>query len=617
MEDDLLITNKIINQNSESGLIIPMKKNERYTFFISSENRNKKKYPSLDSYSFKLLNPIKNIKVVKLLDAHISYMSAVNNSYILDWVYKKDKIIPFEKINSIDKINKYFNLSHILYGYTNGFDKNIPSILFNFKDKQTITISLFSDSLIKCDIFNVIDKNFPKLIKFISLEHNIIYECMLNNIEEFTDFQDTNLKNVYKLSVEPLTYKKTPFNTCSKNWGHILMYIYNPISKTILRFIPDNCYYLYKKKYFLKDLNSLIKTPEINNNEVFNINSEKLDILDILNNRYPELVKYTIYDIDIPIEKNTIYINNITGINNLIKQIEEIVTINNNNHFTWKFDNRDNRLLLQHFQICKNTLLAKDPTSYKIFIDLDLNTNDLIMIDNNYHLIYKNNLKPYFIANGCISNERTYKDVLVVTECVITSPSLTRDFHLNYSHKCYNNFKIIDSLDIIDGFLYNTSDYIVVKTKTRNSFKIGDIVVFSKENNALHNCSMKYIKHIEEKKDCVFITISLGYILENNKKGFIKYDLKGEINKISYKPWSYTNHDLILKIDSLNYIDILTDNTKDKAFAIINNTKVYGGDSHFETLTKLENINISFEGRRAINIKKSSLVFEVETESPN
>ena len=128
---------------------------------------------------------------------------------------------------------------------------------------------------------------------------------------------------------------------------------------------------------------------------------------------------------------------------------------------------------------------------------------------------------------------------------------------------------------------------------------------------------MKYIKHIEEKKDCVFITISLGYILENNKKGFIKYDLKGEINKISYKPWSYTNHDLILKIDSLNYIDILTDNTKDKAFAIINNTKVYGGDSHFETLTKLENINISFEGRRAINIKKSSLVFEVETESPN
>ena len=43
MEDDLLITNKIINQNSESGLIIPMKKNERYTFFISSENRNKKK----------------------------------------------------------------------------------------------------------------------------------------------------------------------------------------------------------------------------------------------------------------------------------------------------------------------------------------------------------------------------------------------------------------------------------------------------------------------------------------------------------------------------------------------------------------------------------------------
>lgn len=615
MEDDLLVTNKIINQNSESGLIIPGRKNEMYTFFISSENRNKEKYPSANNYSFKLLNPIKNIKVVKLVDTYISYTTVINNSYILDWNYERNKIIPFEKINSIEKINKYFNLSHILYGYTNGFDKNNPSILFNFKDEQTITISLFADSSINCNIFNVIDKNFPKLIKFISLEYNIIYECMLNNIEELTIFDDINLKNVYKLSVEPTIYKKTPFNTCSKNWGHVFMYIYNPINKTNLRFIPEECYYLYNKKYFLKDVNSLIKTPEINNNQVFNINIEIP--YNILNNRHSNMVKYNIYDVDIPIEKNTKYINNITGLNNLIKQIEDIVVINNNKTFIWKFDNRDNRLLLQHFQICKNTLIKKDPISYKIFIELDLNTNDLILIDNNYHLIYKDGLKPYFIANDYIFNGIIHKDVFVLTECLITSESLIKDFHLNYSHKCYNNFKIIDSLDIIEGYLYNTNDYIIVKTKTRNSFKIGDAVMFSKENKTLHNCSMKYIKHIEEKKDAVFITISLGYILENNKNGFLKFDLRGSINKISYKPWNYTDHDLILKIDKINYIDILTDNTKDKAFAIINNTTASGGDCHFENLTKLEDINISFMGNRANNIKSNSFVFQIETGPSN
>ena len=71
MNEDLLLTNKIINQNTESRLTISNKNTRIHTFFINSENRDKGTFPSPYKYECELPYKMKDIHSVKLIDFDI------------------------------------------------------------------------------------------------------------------------------------------------------------------------------------------------------------------------------------------------------------------------------------------------------------------------------------------------------------------------------------------------------------------------------------------------------------------------------------------------------------------------------------------------------------------
>ena len=609
MNEDLLLTNKIINQNTESRLTISNKNTRIHTFFINSENRDKGTFPSPYKYECELPYKMKDIHSVKLIDFDIKHKPKLHNSHILDWRYNENSTISYENINTIEKINTHFNLTTILYGFTKGFDKETPSILFSFKNRNTILISIFAKNK-SYDLFDLSAVAFPKIIKFVSLEHNIEYSCILVGLEEKKIEGDIRLKKVYTLEVEPFEYISTPFGVCTDKLGHILLYIYNPINTEILSFIPKESISSFKNYYFLKEYNFLIRHPVIVNNNIFNTNVD-------YNFVYPLLLKKPlidiknpdIYDIDIPVKKCCLHTGYIKDIQSLKDSIEKHTTFYDKNWFRWKLQIHNKRLSLEHYKLYENVSLKRDTHTNKIIIDVDIKKNSLIYIDGTYNLVYTNNSIVYFYNNNYIQS--SVKNILVLENCYIDSIELLETINMTKSHKSFNNFKVIDSIQISEAYIYNTTDTIIIKTKNINSFSIGDEVIFTEENKLLYNPSFKYITKISNKNNYFFITICIGYILENECEGFKQLDVSGYLEKITYISEEESG-ELFLKIDKLDYIDILTNNTKHKTFAIIRDN-FSGGTFSSSNILDLEKLSIELYGKNRNNIQENSMILEIES----
>ena len=54
MDEDLINTNKIINSDNNSELLIKMKKNNTNRYFFSSNFREKDNYPSVSDFQYVL-----------------------------------------------------------------------------------------------------------------------------------------------------------------------------------------------------------------------------------------------------------------------------------------------------------------------------------------------------------------------------------------------------------------------------------------------------------------------------------------------------------------------------------------------------------------------------------
>ena len=248
MNEDLLTTNQIINSNNKSELIVPINNNTlEYNFFISSDNRNIDIYPYSGKFSIDLPIEITNVSDITLTDINIIKRKHVFSKYnILEWKYKNDDdFIPVEKINTLEKIDDYFNLNKILYGYTKAFETKDSSILFNFKYDNIIHLSLFGeDKAVSYNLFNIINLNNnnntgnnhkPIRIVFRSINGDLRYIYTLKNIREIS-VDDPRMKKLYILNVIPTEKYIKPFNNYYEQYFKLCIKYVSIIIKNSFRF---------------------------------------------------------------------------------------------------------------------------------------------------------------------------------------------------------------------------------------------------------------------------------------------------------------------------------------------------------------------------------------------
>jgi len=609
MNEDLLTTNQIINSNKKYELIVPTTNTIKYKFFISSDNRDFNIHPYAGNFSINLPIEITNVSDIKLLDINIKKKYVFNKYNILEWQYNNTPDIPIEEINSIAKIDKYFNLTRVLYGYTKQFETNGNNILFNFKSNNEIHIALFGEG--KADNYNLLkaitltDTNSrsttsdPVRILFRSINGEQIYKYTINSISQFTP-ENSNMKKVYILKVNAFDDYNKPFNNYFEKNGHILMYIYHPITPEISKYIPIK----YNNDGYLGDYIKLLKNPTIYNNAIFDIKVDYPNLSDILeqeivisNTEIDELL-----NIDIPKNnKFSTYINDISTLKECKTMIETVNIIHNFNYYTWKFTYNTN-IRLEHFRVLTVTLTYN---LNKVFINNnELDEHDVIYYNDKYYSLYRDSDKNLFYYNKPSIKKSITVNINVVSNCTVTENSTIffRTLQINNTGfgSNWNNFTISKKVPIHKIFVYGIHNQIVLKVSTIGDFTVGDKIVIRDSNiknkGVLQDNIPKFISKIQAIKDGYLVTIDLDtFFVGNNKnKEFYEYGSGGYIAKIANPRELVYTGDIYFNLKNCNYIDILNNSDISKVFSVINkNNNIIGGQFQTETYIKnLEKLDI-------------------------
>lgn len=634
MNEDLLTTNQIINSNQQSELIVPLHDNTLlYKFFISSDNRDINTYPSCANFSMDLPIEITNVSNIKLTNINIKNRRHIFDKYnVFEWEYIHDHDeIPIEKINTIEKIDTYFNLNKVLYGYTKSFKPEDCSILFNFKSKNVIQLSLFGDDNgDNYNIFNIINVDISKSdaapptpirIIFRSIKGGTEYIYTLIDIKEVVT-NDAFMKRVYILNVTPEDNYSKPFSNYFDKSGHILMYIYHPIQDNICKYIPMK----YIADGYLKDYNKLIKNPIIHNNKVFGGMSVETSMASIVGGK--DILTDTVVDelLNIGIPKNntrSIYINNVQTMEECKTKIETVKSYYNSRNYIWKFSYNDG-VLLEHFEVVTVRLTYE---SNKIFIN---NTNfcpgDIIYVNSRYHALYADEYNNLFYYKISADDTHESTEIYVLSKCNITNN--TKKFFdslkINYSKygSNWNNYNISNKESIHKLFVYGIHNQVVLEVKTLNGYKVGDKVVIRDsniENRGILNDNIpKFISKVYKKSDSYLLTIDLGTVFVGNKeiKEFYEYGNGGYIGKIIEPEPLVHEGDIYFNLKNCNYMDILNNFKIRKIFAITNkNNNIIGGD--FKTTTFIKNLEkididlVDINNESCSDIDYVSMVLEI------
>ena len=618
MQEDLLTTNQIINSNKESELIVPLYNTLKYKFFISSNTRDKHKFPLASKFSADLPFEITNICNINLLDINIKKKTSVfKKNNIFEWEYPNKNIqIPIEQINTIEKINNYFNLNKVLYGYTKAFDTNECSILFTFKSNNIIQISLFgNDKAETYDLFKIIKVKNPCIkLSFMSITGDLKYDYILKSISEI-NINDSKMKKVYNLNVISEKIYMQPFSNYFNNKGNILMCIYHSIVDDISSNIPLK-YHNKENKLFLMDYHKILTNSNINNDYVFG----KRCIIPEFTIKKQDIKVENLLNIDPP--KNNqfrILLNDVTSFKECKKKLEKEI-IYNDCKYIWKFTYSD-QIVLEHFKILNYKLIK---LNNRIYIDkgANLNKDDILCIKNRYYSVrIDDNNKPYFYTN----NDNVFKDpIYLLTECILTKNSrkFLDSLQISYQKKdsSWNNFTISEKNPINKIFVYGINNSIVVETNSIDNLNIGDKVVIRDaeiENKGILKDNIpKFIFNICKKKTKYLITIYLeGFFIGNNKiPEFYEYGNGGYLSKV-INPNSIHDENIYLNLANCNYINVLNNPKIIKTFAIINKDNNISGGKFttkklLKSLFKL-NINLLKDDNTYIDIENVSIVLEV------
>lgn len=280
-----------------------------------------------DPYKIVLNDSNKRINILKI------YTNFFNNT-VLNSIYNQTELI--HRIFKDNKDLKYNLLEQFHYYYTDNLFELLEKIKKNCHEKTLILttqintikeqINKLSSSIVNKEIESVTDNNKLKYSRYISLQLNTIYNCLIDN---FLDFRFIQKQQLYTYSIDNYQY--------SNNFYLLPENVYNDL----LIYDKDKNYYY--NEYFIERrlMGKLQKTLfnitfldvyTYNNNlvELYIINDTQDYFIYIVDEGIFKLVNYNIF------KKYTIKQNTITGQlinernelkNKLVKKQKEIDSV--------------------------------------------------------------------------------------------------------------------------------------------------------------------------------------------------------------------------------------------------------------------------------------------------
>ena len=627
--DDLITTNQIVYTNTNTEVPNPSLKNNTtvHNFFISSNNRDVNLYPKAAAFTTHLVDPLTNIISIKLCNISVNRKSdVISKRHILEWKYLNTatRDIPIELIHTIEKIDAYFKLIRVLYGYTRVPVPVEKGILFSFKPNY-ITIQLLgSGDQGYYDLFKLIDRDtFPLRVRFVSVDKEIEFSCMVDNIEEFDNSTGGLLKKMYKLTLQGDTACGRPFQQCVENQGHILMYIYNPITEAIAQYIPS----YYSRDNYLIDYDTLLRNPNIHNSVIFGekiqINLETFLSPHYLNIPLIDVVELPLIDLPRP-GKQSLFIN-VDTLLSCKKCIEDFICYYENREFVWKCDFK-NYLVLSHYQVLG---VVPETIGNRSFINHpDVTDFNVIRVQNSYYSIRRDLVSGrYYFYN--YSNIPMVKPILLLSPCTVTPATETFFTTLGIDTgspgtetSVWNNFKYSPEIAVEKTFIYGLSNNLIIQTNSFGDLRLGDRVSLSnlgvKNHGVLCENIPKFITNIKVIDDLtVFMTINLGSFYMGSSVGgdLLQIGEGGYLRKIiPFRKPQISN--LYITMPDCNYIETLNNRTLHKVFAILNSKNDLVGGI-FKTPTPLKNLHdlkitvLQKDGSVASDVTEANFVFEI------
>ena len=622
--DDLITTNQIIYSNNDTAVKPILNKTTEYNFFISSNSRDVSLYPTASEFTICLPDPLNNIISLKMCNISVIRNTDIIPRYnLLEWEYlDTHDHIPIESINTIKKIDKYFKLIRVLYGYTRTPIPVEKGILFSFKSNCIIIQLLGSDDAGYYDLFKLLNPCiYPLKVRFISVDSEIEFSCMVKDIQEFDTSGGEKLKKIYKLFIQG-DYQNTSFQNCVENQGHILMYIYNPVTEATTKYIPS----YYSNNNYLIDYDDLLRNPKIHNHVIFGVDTP-IDLKEFLSQRYLKTPKINITDlpmIDIPKpSKRSIFIA-ADSLLSCKKCIEESICEYNNRIYVWKCDFED-YLLISHYQILdinpviigtKNFITHDDLTEFSV-----------IRIQNAYYSIRKEVDNKYYFYN--YRNAPLIKPILLLQPCLMKDGNSSFFTNLGVSNNTldmetsvWDNFNYSPPIAVEKIFISGLSNNLILQTASCKGLLLGDRVSINnlkiKNTGVLYENIPKFIGGLNIINDnLVFITINLGtfYMDEYNLNDITEIGQGGNLRKII--PFKEPrDKELYVTIPACNYIKTLNNTVVPKVFSILNKDSDFIG-GEFKAKPPLKNLyelDIALlykDGSRATDVEVVNFAFEI------
>ena len=629
MNEDLINTNKIINSDNTSELLIKMKKNNTNRYFFSSNFREKDNYPSVSDFSIRFMNEIHNITSIKLTNFNILLKkNNLNKNYIFRWSYSNKKRIPAEKINTIKKVDDYFKLNNVLFGYTKPINTQKPSIFINFKNETTILLSFFSGNYHVDDLETLIN-DLPIKLSFVSIDYKNIFNCYVTSIESINNITDTRLTKMYKLNIISEQEYTKPFLDCFKNNGRVLIYLYNFINETTINYIPSKYRYFSKKinKYFLVNYDEILKNPCIKNKLLFGDNYTLNNIDEALMIKYKnseQIVFQETVNIDLP-DNNylTAIISEVGAFSDCKKQLEEKKYFYEGSEFIWKFNYNKNLISMSHYKKTIATVISIKNSNKIQIKNCSLKKNDIVLIDNHYFNVNENISGGFFYYSEFQRNDTDRKrDILIAKPVYIkkTASKLLEDLDIKYSvgpNWFFNNYNTNDKVKIENSYIYGYTNKITIQVLELHKFCISDKIGFISKHLLFGEYTKGTIIEIVIKDKIEILTIDLGtlFIGEDDILEYTLYDLEGHIFKLQ-NPIGGDEKMMYMKVPDCNSINIINNPLLREVFAIINKGVVIGAETETGSCPKkLDKFSIKLVNNKNIcvkNIKEINFILDIE-----
>ena len=629
MNEDLLDTNKIIDSENTSELLIKMKNRNTNRYFFSSNFREKSKYPSVSDFSIHFMNEINNISSIKLSNLNISLKkNNLNKNYIFRWSYSKQKPIPAEKINTIQKIDNYFKLINVLFGYTKPFDIQKPSIFINFKNATTILLSFFSNG----DSVNNLDlliNNLPVKLSFVSIDYKNIFNCYVKSIELIDNITDPRLRKMYKLNIISKHNYTKPFLDCFKNNGRILIYIYNFINDNIINYIPSRYRYFSKviNKYFLVNYSEILKNPCIKNNLLFCNNYTPTNIHEVLLLKYinsEQIIFQETINIDLP-DNNcfTSIISELETFSDCKKQLEENIYFYGGEQFIWKFNSNKNIINMGHYKKIEAKIISIENSNKIQIKNNSIKKHDIVLINDKHFNINEDiNGKFFYYDKFQIENTEYVKEILIAKPVYIEKQNagLLRDLDIKYEDKAdwfFTNYNTSHKIKIEQSFTYGYGNIITILISELQLLCLGDKLRFISNNPLFGKYTKGTIIDITHKEQMKVLIVDLGslYIGDVGINEYKSYELVGHIFKID-NPNEVDDNLMYVKVPNCNTINIINNPLLREVFGVINNGNIIGCETEINNCPKkIDKFSIKLVNNKNIcvkNIKEINFILDIE-----